>query len=254
MDSRVKRNSSKYYPQKRGKAIIKKRRKNNKKKFNLLKLLIKIIIILFNILFSILYTIIHFINNLIAKIFMKLPRLLKIGIIYVLLFNFIADLYNIYKDDITIKEVQAKVLEVTVLPKKENKAVEEQKEEICNLDSTSCKIAQFGKEIGLNEEQILISIAISKWETGNYTSSAFKNLNNVGGMMCNSGLISYSNLDEGINAFLTNLKNNYFDIGLDTLEKIKSKYCPDNASNDPNGLNQYWLKGTNQKLIELQGK
>ena len=123
MDSRVKRNSSKYYPQKRGKTIIKKRRKNNKKKFNLLKLLIKIIIILFNILFYILYTIIHFINNLIAKIFMKLPRLLKIGIIYVLLFNFIADLYNIYKDDITIKEVQAKVLEVTVLPKQENKAV-----------------------------------------------------------------------------------------------------------------------------------
>lgn len=254
MDSRVKRNSSKYYPQKRGKKIIKKRRKNNKKKFNLLKLLLKIIKVVFNILFYTLYTIINFINNLIAKIFMKLPRLLKIGIIYVLLFNFIADLYNIYKDDITIKEVQAKVLEVTELPKQENKAIKEQKEEVCNLDSTSCKIAEIGKEIGLNEEQILISIAISKWETGNYTSSAFKNLNNVGGMMCSSGLISYNNLDDGINAFLTNLKNNYFDIGLDTLEKIKPKYCPDNAKNDPNGLNQYWLKGTNKMLQELISK
>ena len=254
MDSRVKRNSSKYYPQKRGKAIIKKRRKNNKKKFNLLKLLIKVIIILFNILFSILYTIIHFINNLIAKIFMKLPRLLKIGIIYVLLFNFIADLYNIYKDDITIKEVQAKVLEVTVLPKQENKAVEEQKEEVCNLDSTSCKIAEIGKEIGLNEEQILISIAISKWETGNYTSNDFLNKNNVGGVMCDIGLRTYATLDDGITHFLTNLKNNYFDIGLDTLEKIQPKYCPVGAKNDPKGLNKNWLKGTNQKLIELQGK
>lgn len=254
MDSRVKRNSSKYYPQKRGKAIIKKRRKNNKKKFNLLKLLIKIIIILFNILFSILYIIIHFINNLIAKIFMKLPRLLKIGIIYVLLFNFIADLYNIYKDDITVKEVQAKVLEVTELPKQENKAVEEQKEKVCNLDSTSCKIAKFGKEIGLNEEQILISIAISQWETGNYTSNAFLTKNNVGGMMCNSGLISYSSLDEGINAFLTNLKNNYFDIGLDTIDKIKPKYCPDNAKNDPDGLNQYWTNGVKKMYNELISK
>ena len=254
MDSRVKRNSSKYYQQKRGKAIIKKKRKNNKKKFNLLKLLIKIIIILFNILFSILYTIIHFINNLIAKIFTKLPRLLKIGIIYVLLFNFIADLYNIYKDDITIKEVQAKVLEVTALPKQENKSVEEQKEEICNLDSTSCKIAEIGKEIGLNDNQILISIAISKWETGNYTSNAFLTKNNVGGMMCSSGLISYDSLDAGINAFLTNLKNNYFDIGLDTLEKIQPKYCPVGAKNDPKGLNKNWLNGTNSILQKLMSK
>lgn len=254
MESRVKRNSSKYYLQKREKEIIKKSRKNNKTKFNLLKLLLKIILILFNILFYMIYTIIHFSNNLIAKIFMKLPRLLKIGIVYVLLFNFIADLYNLYKDDITIKEVQTKVLKVTALPKSENKAVEEQKEEICNLDSTSCKIVENAKKIGLNKEQTLISIAISKWETGNYTSSAFLNKNNVGGMMCSNGLISYSTLEDGILAFLNNLKYNYFDIGLTTLELIQPKYCPVGAKNDPQGLNKNWLIGTNKMYEQLISK
>lgn len=71
-----------------------------------------------------------------------------------------------------------------------------------------------------------MSIAISKWETGNYTSVAFRSKNNVGGMMCSSGLITYGSLEEGIIAFLNNLKYNYFDIGLDTLEKIQPKYCP----------------------------
>lgn len=111
-----------------------------------------------------------------------------------------------------------------------------------------------GKEIGLSEEQILISIAISKHETGNYTSYAFKELNNVGGMMCNSGLRSYDSLDDGIEAYLNNLKYNYFDIGLDTLEKIQPKYCPIGAANDPTGLNKYWLSGTQKKYNELIGK
>ena len=146
----------------------------------------------------------------------------------------------------------ANVVETKNIPV--NFVVEEPKEEICNLDSTSCKIVENAKKIGLNEEQILISIAISKWETGNYTSSAFKNKNNVGGMMCSSGLISYNSLDDGINAFLKNLKNNYFDIGLDTLEKIQPKYCPIGAANDPNGLNQYWLNGTNQMLNQMKNK
>ena len=81
-----------------------------------------------------------------------------------------------------------------------------------------------------------------------------KKLNNVGGMMCNSGLRSYDSLDDGIEAYLNNLKYNYFDIGLDTLEKIQPKYCPIGAANDPTGLNKYWLSGTQKKYNELIGK
>lgn len=199
------------------------------------------------------YLLIRGFDNIVAKLFMRLPRLMKVVIIYLLVINFGIDAYSIFNTNKLLKEVVAvsNTLEIENIPV--NFVVEEE-EEICSFDSTSCKIVECAKKIGLNEEQTLISIAISKWETGNYTSSAFKNKNNVGGMMCSSGLIVYNSLDEGINAFLTNLKKNYFDIGLDTLEKIQRKYCPVGAANDPNGLNQYWLKGTNQMLIELQGK
>lgn len=247
--SRVERNSKKN-------RIKRKVKKLNVKK--ILKRLVKIIIrnsIYLVVGFSYaIYLLIRGFDNLIAKLFMKLPRIMKVAIIYLLVINLGFDVYSIFEDTKSIKEVVtvADVVETQNIPLNFN--VEEPKEEICNFDSTSCKIVENAKKIGLNEEQTLISIAISKWETGNYTSSAFKNKNNVGGMMCSSGLIYYNNLDDGINAFLNNLKNNYFDIGLDTLEKIQPKYCPVGASNDPNGLNQYWLKGTNQKLIELKGK
>ena len=62
----------------------------------------------------------------------------------------------------------------------------------------------------------------------------------------------YNSLDEGIEKFLINLKNNYFDIGLTTLEKIQPKYCPIGAKNDPTGLNKHWLNGTNKMLEELR--
>ena len=72
--------------------------------------------------------------------------------------------------------------------------------------------------------------------------------------MCTSGLIHYNSLDEGIEKFLINLKNNYFDIGLDTIEKIQKKYCPVDAANDPAGLNQYWLGGVTNLYNEIRGE
>ena len=247
--SRVERNSKKNRIKRKIKKLSVK---------GILKKLVKIIIrnsIYLVVGFSYaIYLLIRAFDNLISRFFMRLPRIMKVTIIYLLVFNFGFDFYSIFEDTKPIKEVVAVASKVETQNIPVNIFVEEPKEEICIFDSTSCKIVENAKKIGLNEEQILISIAISKWETGNYKSSAFKNKNNVGGMMCSSGLISYNSLEDGINAFLKNLKNNYFDIGLDTLEKIQPKYCPIGASNDPNGLNQYWLKGTNQKLIELQGK
>ena len=152
----------------------------------------------------------------------------------------------------SLKEVQAKTLNIKYLPKM--KEIEQPKENKCVFDSISCKIAENGKKIGLTDEQILISIAISKWETGNFTSSAYKEKNNFGGVMCRTGLRIYSSQEEGINHFLINLKRNYFDMGLNTLEKIQPKYCPVGAKNDPTGLNKNWLSGTNKMLEELKSK
>ena len=105
----------------------------------------------------------------------------------------------------------------------------------------------------MTKEQAKMSVSISAWETGRWTSSAYHSKNNVGGMMCNSGWITYNSLDEGIEAFLINLKNNYFYIGLDTFDKIQKKYCPIGAKNDPTGLNKNWLNGVNKMYEEFGG-
>ena len=187
-----------------------RKNKLKRKMSKLFKNILKNMIYLIVGIFSAIYFGLKAFNRLIEKLFNKLPRIMKVAIIYLLIINLGLDIYSMFEKN--------------------------------------------GKEIGLSEEQILISIAISKHETGNYTSYAFKKLNNVGGMMCNSGLRSYDSLDDGIEAYLNNLKYNYFDIGLDTLEKIQPKYCPIGAANDPTGLNKYWLSGTQKKYNELIGK
>lgn len=209
---------------------------------NILELLVYLIVLIIKFVYRLVFKF----DSVIAKLFMKLPRPTKAVIIYVLVLTFIVSMQQALeqkKPVKTIKEIKFAYVEPTT---KEEIKEEVKQEPTCNYDEVSCKIYNKAKELGMNEEQAKITIAISRWETGNYTSSAFKNKNNVGGMMCSSGLINYNSLDEGIHAFVKNLKNNYFDIGLDTIDKIKPKYCPDNAGNDPNGLNKYWLNGVKE--------
>jgi hypothetical protein len=209
---------------------------------NVLELLVYLIILIIKFAYGLVFKF----DTVIAKLFMKLPRITKAVIIYVLILTFILNLQQALeqkKPIKTIKEIKFAYVEPTT---KEEIKEEVKQEPTCNYDEVSCKIYNKAKELGMNEEQSKITIAISRWETGNYTSSAFKNKNNVGGMMCQSGLINYNSLDEGIHAFVKNLKNNYFDIGLDTIDKIQSKYCPVGAKNDPNGLNKYWLNGVKE--------
>lgn len=231
---------------------LKRRIKKNVRR--LPKLLLRNIIYLLVGFTYTIYLIIRSFDNLIARLFMMLPRLMRVIIIYLLVFNLGQDVYYIFNLNDNLNEIVSIANNVNVKATPTNFDDVEQKEEICMFDTTSCLIAKKGQEIGLNKEQILISISISKWETGNYTSVAFKKKNNVGGIMCNSGLKSYDTLEDGINHFLTNLKNNYFDIGLNTLELIQPKYCPVGAKNDPNNLNQYWLNGTKKMLKELKEK
>lgn len=195
------------------------------------------------------YNVIYWVNTLIGKLFMKLPRATRTLIIYVLVLTFVLDLTGVIQGKKVIKIIEYKTVR-TIMPVA--KAEPKKEEPKCKYDEVSCKIYDKALKIGITHEQALISISISKWETGNYTSVAFKEKNNIGGMMCQSGLIKYSTLEEGIEKFLINLKNNYFDIGLTTLEKIQPKYCPIGAKNDPTGLNKHWLNGTNKMLEELK--
>ena len=116
---------------------------------------------------------------------------------------------------------------------------------ICNMENVECMIIYYSLEYGIDYK---IALSISKWETGNFTSNAYLTKNNVGGMMFWNGtrseLRTYESLQDGVIAFVKNLKTRYFDNGLNTLEKIQPVYCPIGAVNDPNGLNNYWLAGT----------
>lgn len=103
--------------------------------------------------------------------------------------------------------------------------------------------ASVGAKYGISPA-LLAAIAVH--ETGNGTSSAAKSKNNVGGMMGKNGLMSFGSLEEGIDKMASNLKRNYIDKGLTTIEQIQKKYAPVGAANDPTGLNNNWVNGVNK--------
>lgn len=247
--SRVEKNSTKNR--------LKRRIKKNLK--NLPKTLIKNIMYVIVGLVYATYLLIRAFDNLVIKLFMKLPRISRAIILWALV---ISNIYHNFDFKVLTKDVKSNTLNiVTEVRAKEDTTTpqevaqnetKDQEVYVCTLgNETACKIQNKAEEYGIDWK---IAVAISKWETGNWSSSAFKNKNNVGGMMCSTGLISYSTLDDGIEAFVSNLKRNYFDMGLDTVEEIQKKYCPVGAENDPNNLNQYWLGGVTQILQSLQEK
>lgn len=71
--------------------------------------------------------------------------------------------------------------------------------------------------------------AIAKLETGNFTSDLFINNNNPGGLR-GSDWLSFNSKQEGIMEMARLLKRNYINQGLDTIDEIATKYCPDAAA------------------------
>jgi hypothetical protein len=107
---------------------------------------------------------------------------------------------------------------------------------------------QAGKMYGIDPKLLA---AISMHETGNGTSNAVRNKNNVGGMMGEQGLQSFKSLEDGILAMASNLKRNYFDKGLNTISEIQKKYAPIGAENDPTDLNQYWASAVSKYYKQM---
>ena len=132
------------------------------------------------------------------------------------------------------------------------KKIEELSNE-CTLDEVSCKIKKVAQDYGVDW---ILAIAISKHETWDYTSYIFKHQNNVGGLWngIKGEFYSYETLDAGIEAYISNLKHNYYDEGCTTIETIQPKYAPIGANNDPNDLNSNWIPGVTRRYKELGGK
>ena len=135
-------------------------------------------------------------------------------------------------------------------PQKQNK-VEITTNYECSLDEISCKIKKVAQDYGVDWR---LAIAISIHETWYYTSYIFKNQNNVGGMWngAKGEFYSYDTLEDGIDAYISNLKYNYIDVGLTTIEEIGNIYCP--VGINDNGDNKYWIPKVTKYYKELGGE
>lgn len=218
----------------------------------LIKTTIKTIVYLIIGIMTIVYKLMKLFNKLIAKGFNKLPRLLKVSIVYSLvglatigvvsIVNPKVKVQTIVKNEIVEKAIAKEITETETTEKQvveENKVIDLENDNANNIYNKAI-------ENGLTKDQAILVVSISRHETGNWTSKAFHNNYNFGGIMDSDGLRDYENYDQGLNDFVRILKNYYFDLGLNTIEQIGTKYCPVGAENDPNGLNQYWVGGVTE--------
>ena len=205
----------------------------------MLMLLVKALFMIGKSIIKIIYLIIKLIDNLIAKLFMKLPRLLKVGVVYSLIGLAFLNFVNVPSKSVSAK---TKTTEKVIIATEEPVVEEKVENTTCKLDNeNACNIYNKAIEKGLTENQSLLVVAISAHETGYWTSKVFTENHNFGGIMASKGLKSYSTYEEGLDHFVSVLKNYYFNKGLTTIEQIGAKYCPVGAENDPKGLNVNWV-------------
>ena len=213
---------------------------------------------------KIIYLIIRAFNNLNAKLFMKMPRLVRVAIVYLLIG---LSIFAFEKPRVLVKEVLSSSImeQVETLENEINiqdNQITQQKQEIerlnvvVKLNDIEKKIYNVAINSELTHEQAILVVAISKHETGNWTSNLYKNNNNFGGIYNSKEkkFYSYESNEKGLQAFVNLLKNNYFGKGLDTIEEIGSKYCPVGAENDPTGVNQHWVPKVTQYYNNYLGK
>lgn len=230
----------------------------------LIKGLIKAFALLIAQIAKMIYLIIKAFNNLNAKLFMKLPRLLKVAIIYALIG---LSIFAFEKPRVLVKEVLSSsiVEQVETLQNEIDNLLMQIKAKdneiarlkvIAKLNDIEKSIYNKSIESELTHEQAILVVAISKHETGNWTSNLYKNNNNFGGIYNSKEqkFYSYESNDKGLQVFVNLLKNNYFGKGLDTIEEIGAKYCPIGASNDPTGVNQHWVPKVTQYYNNYLGK
>ena len=96
--------------------------------------------------------------------------------------------------------------------------------------------------------------AISMHETGNGTSSAFRNKNNAMGISGKKGPLHISSVEASIDKMARGLaKPTGYYKGKTTIGGVANIYAPVGAGNDPNGLNGYWAKGVARNFRKFGG-
>ena len=116
------------------------------------------------------------------------------------------------------------------------------------LSGTANHFINAGKKYDI-DPSLLSAIAIH--ETGNGSSRAVNEKNNVAGMMGKDGLRTYASVEDSIFDMARNLRKNYLNQGKDSIAEIGAKYAPVGATNDPTGLNNHWTKGVSRQFNNL---
>lgn len=222
------------------------RNKKLRLKQNILIRFIKTIIYLIVGTIAIIYGIIKTVNKITIRLYELLPKVLRVGIVYALI---ILSILYITNPKVKVIAKEKVIKELIVFENKEtiennnNNATEEKTIDLQNDNANNIYHKAIDK--GLTKEQAVLVVSISRHETGNWTSKAFNDKHNFGGIMCNQAteIKRYSSYDEGLEDFIRVLKTYYFDLGLNDIAAIGAKYCPVGAKNDPHNLNQYWVGG-----------
>ncbi|MGM0898363.1 MAG: glucosaminidase domain-containing protein [Bacillota bacterium] len=108
------------------------------------------------------------------------------------------------------------------------------------LSGAAVHFIEAGKKYDI-DPKLLSAIAVH--ETGNGSSRAANEKNNIAGMMGKNGLRSYETVADSIYDMARNLRQNYLNQGKESIAQIGAKYAPVGAANDPTGLNNHWTKG-----------
>ena len=87
---------------------------------------------------------------------------------------------------------------------------------------------EIASEIYSVEPQLLE--AIERLETGNYTSEIYHNNNNTWGAFDGVNYLEFDSELQSTIELARTLKFNYIDMGLDTIEEIGEKYCPNDEN------------------------
>ncbi len=124
---------------------------------------------------------------------------------------------------------------------------------LLNCHAFSDKATKIITEAKKNGLSPVIFAAVMIHESAWGTSQGIIEKNNPAGLMSENGLLSYSTLDEGIEATGRTLKNLIVDQQLTTIEQLGSVYSPVGADNDPTGLNNYWVSAIKQLMVQLGG-
>lgn len=85
--------------------------------------------------------------------------------------------------------------------------------------------------------------AIESHESAHYTSHIFISQNNSWGAMCSDGYLSFDSHEQSVMELARTIKYYYLDLGLDTIDKMAAKFCPDDAEN--------WAKSVGELYEEL---